>query len=85
MPDFSETGAVLSDANEPIEDVKPLDPETLAKLRAKMKKMQFNKDVEHIKVLVRIISSNDKNVEIKFYKLLITLASGIRFDLGDIS
>ena len=47
-----ETGAVLSEANEPVEEPEPLDEDTVAKIRAKMKKMEFNRDVEHIKVLI---------------------------------
>ena len=42
----------MSEANESIEDVKPLEEMTVAKIRAKLKKMEFNRDVEHIKALV---------------------------------
>jgi hypothetical protein len=52
---FQETGATLSDANIPIEEPVGMDAEKMAKIKAKLKMMTFNKDVEQIKVLVIIL------------------------------
>ncbi len=49
---FQETGATLSDANIPIEEPVGMDAEKMAKIKAKLKMMTFNKDVEQIKTLV---------------------------------
>ena len=67
---FSETGATLSDANIPIEEPVGMDAEKMAKIKAKLKMMTFNKDVEQIKTLVIILPTIHPYLKDVFIKIL---------------
>jgi hypothetical protein len=60
----------LSDANIPIEEPVGMDAEKMAKIKAKLKMMTFNKDVEQIKTLVIILPTIHPYLKDVFIKIL---------------